>query len=367
MKRPINDSARILIVDDQSHHVETLQQMLRCAGYPLNQGLGDLNRLPQVLCDYQPDLVMIDLHMPQMDVLDVLRWIRCGRMDGADLPVLAVTSDRSSGVYQEALAAGVNDYVIKPFDRAEVLVRIRNLLEMRFLRKSLKEHHERLESKVRERTRQLEQAQNEILTVLAKVSEFRDDNTGKHTKRVGLLSRLIAEELGLPARTVELLERSAPLHDIGKVAIPDRLLLKPGRFTKEEEEEMQRHTLIGESILRDSQFDILRMAEQIAAAHHERWDGSGYPRGLRGEEIPLPARIVAVADFYDALTHARPYKRAWTREEALEEIRRQRGRHFDPAVADACIAVISRCRSIDPTDEEPAAREENVPIDMLKG
>lgn len=347
MERPISDSAKILIVDDQPYDVELLQRMLSRAGYGFADGLEDPGRLGQVLCEYRPDLVLLAVHMPQMNVLDALKLIRAGREDQADLPVLVMTADRTSEVHRQALA---NDYLSKPFDRTEVLVRIRNLLEIRFLRKALQEHHECLESKVRERTEQLEQAQYEMLSVLAKVSEFRDDDTGKHTKRVGLLSRLIAEELGLPAKMAELLERSAPLHDIGKVAIPDRLLLKPGRFTAEEELEMQKHTVIGEHILRDSRFDILRMAEQIAAAHHEKWDGSGYPKGLRGEEIPLPARIVAVADFYDALTHARPYKKAWTREEAMEEIRKQRGRHFDPAVADACIAVVTRCPSLEPAE-----------------
>jgi putative two-component system response regulator len=180
------------------------------------------------------------------------------------------------------------------------------------------------------------------LELLGRTSEYRDDVTEQHTQRVGQLSGMIARELGLPASEAELIRLASPLHDIGKIGIPDRILLKPGRFTEEEFEEMKTHAGIGASILDGSLFPVLQVAKVIALTHHERWDGRGYPSGLKGSDIPLAGRIVAIADFYDALTHQRPYKQAWTKEETVEEIRKQRGAHFDPEIVDAFLKIIER-------------------------
>jgi Response regulator containing a CheY-like receiver domain and an HD-GYP domain len=352
MNGSIKDTARILIVDDQPYNVDLLKRILRRDGYKHLQGLEDPTLLEEVFHQYEPDIILLDIHMPEINGLDALQMIRRWQEDNEYLPILILTADMTPEIKQNALSAGANDFLNKPFDRTEVLLRIHNLLETRNLHKELQHHNEQLENKVKRRTQMLEQAQNEILTLLAKVSEFRDDVTGKHTKRVGLLSELIAMELGLPEKEIELIGKAAPLHDIGKVAVPDRILLKPGRFTEDEFKEMQKHTVFGEQILVNSQFDILRMAEQISASHHEKWDGTGYPNGLKGEHIPLPARIVAVADFYDALTHHRPYKDAWSQEATLEEIKNQKGKHFDPVVADACIAVIQQHKYIEPNEYE---------------
>jgi len=197
------------------------------------------------------------------------------------------------------------------------------------------------EAQVRARTEELEVAQLEVLTRLALAAEYRDDVTGKHTWRVGHFAARVAQALGMPEEDVEALRLAARLHDVGKIGIPDAVLLKPGKFTPGEYEQMKLHTLIGARILSGSRSSLLHMAETVALTHHERWDGAGYPRGLAGEAIPLVGRVVSVADVFDALTHARPYKEAWTREAALEELRVQRGRHFDPRVADAALEVFA--------------------------
>jgi putative two-component system response regulator len=248
-----------------------------------------------------------------------------------------LTSDRAPESKHRALAAGARDFLNKPFDRAEVLLRIKNLLETKLLYCQLQSQNHAFESIVQERTRDLRDAQIEILQRLALAAEFRDDITGQHTQRVGLLAAQIARELGLPEAEAELLRLTAPLHDIGKLGIPDQILLKPDRLTIEEFEHMKQHTTIGARILSGSRYELLQRAEEIAHFHHERWDGSGYPSGLAGEDIPLASRIVAVADTFDVLTHERPYKSAWSIEDALDEIARQSGDKFDPRIVDALL------------------------------
>jgi putative two-component system response regulator len=214
-------------------------------------------------------------------------------------------------------------------------LRIGNLLETRHYYLQLERQNAALEERVAARTQQLEMAQYEILTRLALAAEFRDDATGKHAQRVGRISALLAEALALHVEQTQLVRRAAPLHDVGKIGIPDRLLLKPGKLTPAEFALMQAHTLIGANLLAGSDFPLLRVAEEIARSHHERWDGTGYPESLAGDNIPIVGRIAAVADVFDALTHDRPYKRAWATADAVSEIRRQAGRQFDAAVVAA--------------------------------
>jgi putative two-component system response regulator len=252
--------------------------------------------------------------------------------------VLMLTGDTSLETRRRALALGARDFVAKPFDADEILLRIRNLLETRALHGALVEQNARLEQRVEERTRDLEIAQMEVLDRLAAAAEFRDDDTGQHTQRVGAIAARLAATLGLDAEQVELVRRAAPLHDVGKIAIPDKILRKPDRLTEGEFEIMKAHTTVGAHILSGGCSPLVQMAERIARSHHERWDGTGYPDGLRGEQIPIEARIVSVADVLDALSHARPYRPAWTTDRILLLIRNGRGTHFDPAVADALLA-----------------------------
>lgn len=330
---------KILVVDDQEYNVSLLERILKRAGFKHVFSTMDSLQVERLLAEVSPDIVLLDLHMPGMDGISVLRLIR--DQSGTDnyLPVLMLTADLTAEARQMGLQAGVNDFLTKPFDRTEVILRITNLLRTRYLHIQLQQQNNLLEERVRQRTEELWQAQQEVLQLLGCASEYRDDMTGQHTQRVGLLSGLLAEQLGLSEQEADQIRLAAPLHDIGKIGIPDAILLKPGRFEAHEFECMKSHTSIGSSILEGGSFKLLKLAKLIALSHHEKWDGTGYPHGLKGEEIPLEARIVALADFYDALTHERPYKRAWTKEEALNEIKEQSGKHFDPRIVDAFVQL----------------------------
>ena len=335
-------AARILIVDDQELNVRLLERILKLDGYSQIQGTTDPHLTLPLFEAFQPDLMLLDLHMPLMDGFDVMEALGRRATGGASLPILAITGDITSETKLRALSAGARDFVGKPFDNTEVLLRIKNLLETRFLYLQLQNQNLALEAKVRERTRELEQAQVEILQRLALAAEFRDDETGQHTQRVGLLAARLACALGLPEGEVDLIRLAAPLHDLGKIGIPDRILLKPDILSFEEMEQMKRHSAIGARILSGGRHALLRLAEKIASTHHERWDGSGYPNGLAGEAIPLTGRIVAVADAFDALRHERPYKRALPVADVLDEIARQSGEKFDPRVVAALLRLHGR-------------------------
>ncbi|TMV47004.1 response regulator [Paenibacillus mesophilus] len=335
-------SAKFLIVDDQEYNVSLLERILSRAGFSNWRSTTDPLLIDSLYDELAPDIVLLDLHMPVMDGFTALKLLRSKVSEQQYLPILVLTADVSSEAKQKALHDGANDFLTKPFDKTEVVLRITNLLKTRYLHLQLHSHNSQLENRVKERTKELEKAKFEILELLGRTSEYRDDMTEQHTQRVGQMSGLIARELGLPESEAELIRLAAPLHDIGKIGIPDQILLKPGRFTDEEFEHMKTHTSIGASILEGSLFPVLQVARVIALTHHERWDGCGYPNGLKGDEIPLAGRIVALADFYDALTHERPYKKAWTTEETVEEIRSRRGTHFDPEIVDLFLNLIDR-------------------------
>jgi putative two-component system response regulator len=333
-------NARILIVDDEPANVDALRWLLEAAGFRRLETTTDSRDAASLYVRFRPDLILLDLHMPYMDglaVLDQLNEI----VEASYLPILMLTGDISPEARRDALSRGAKDFINKPFDRDEVLLRIRTLLETRFLYLQIQSHNQMLEVKVRERTRALESAQIEIIERLARAAEFRDDNTGQHTERVGQMAALLAKEMGLPESQVALIRRAAPLHDVGKIGVPDTILLKLGRLTSDEFSVVKTHTAIGARILSGSRFPILRLAEEIAFNHHEHWDGDGYT-GMKRDTIPLAGRIVAVADVFDALTQKRPYKSAWPVDQAVAEIDRQRGRHFDPVLVDTFLKVIER-------------------------
>lgn len=330
----------ILIVDDQENNVRILERMLRRAGYDQLFTTTDPRQALPLFLEHQPDLLLLDLHMPYLDGFGVLELVGPHVPEGSYLPILVLTADISTEAKQRALSMGAKDFLAKPFDTTEVLLRIKNLLEARFLYLELLQQNDLLELKVQQRTRELEEAQVEILERLALAAEFRDDATQEHTQRVGELSARLARKLGLPDHIVSLIRRAAPLHDLGKIAVPDSILLKLGRLTHEEFEQIKNHTHVGARILSGSRHPLLQLAEQIALTHHEHWDGSGYTPQFHGDDIPLVSRIVAVADVFDALTHARPYKKAWPLAEAVAEIRRQAGRQFDPGVVNAFVALL---------------------------
>jgi putative two-component system response regulator len=292
--------------------------------------------------EHRPDLVLLDLSMPHMDGFDVLDAIGAQVPEHEYLPVLILSGNTDPATESRALRAGAKDFVGKPFRPSEVLLRIHNLLETRALHVELRQHNDHLEEKVHERTSELEDARLEVMRRLATAAEYRDDVTGDHASRVGRLSAAIGQRLGLAATEVSLLMIAAPLHDVGKIGIPDRILLKPGPLTDDEWVVMKSHTTIGSNILGERPHETLRLAEEICRTHHERWDGTGYPTGLAGEEIPLCGRIVAVADSFDTITHERPYKDAAPVDVAVAEIRRGSGTLYDPAVVQAFLQVLMR-------------------------
>ena len=327
-------SARVLLVDDQELNLRTLRHVLEKAGLEQVVATQDPHAVEGLVAVHHPDLMIIDLHMPGLDGLGVMRALR-PQLDAAGyLPILVLTADPSDQARRQALEGGAKDFVTKPIDSMEVILRTRNLLETRMLYLQLEDRNAHLEERVRERTAEVEAAQFETLDRLARTAEYRDDQTGRHVVRVGRASARIARVLGLDEATIRLLRVAAPLHDLGKIAIPDRILLAPRKLTPDEFEEMQAHTTIGSRILAGSSSPLLQLAERIAMTHHEKWDGSGY-HGLAKGAIPLASRIVGLCDVFDALTHERPYKSAWPVDMAVEEIDRARGAHFDPAVVDA--------------------------------
>jgi putative two-component system response regulator len=333
-------NARILIVDDEPVNVDLLRRLLERAGFSRIESTSDSRQALDLYVKFRPDLILLDLHMPHrggLEVMDELNQIA----EASYLPILMLTGDDTPEAKRDALSRGAKDFLNKPFHSDEVLLRIGTLLETRFLYLQIQSQNQILEAKVRDRTRDLEAAQIEIIERLARAAEFRDDNTGQHTERVGQMAALLARQIGLSDTQVSLIRRAAPLHDVGKIGIPDSVLLKLGKLTPEEFDLVKTHTTIGARILSGSRFTILRLAEEIAYNHHERWDGNGYV-GIRGADIPLAGRIVALADVFDALTQQRPYKAAWPVTEAIAEIDRQRGQQFDPALVDAFLRVIEQ-------------------------
>lgn len=339
--------ARILIVDDQPDNVMLLERLLRVTQYTNVTSTTDSRRVLGLCAELDPHLLLLDLQMPEPDGFEIMRQLQPLTHGSARLPVLVLTADGTHETKTRALSAGASDFLTKPFDTTEVLLRVANLLTTRLLQLELRDQNVLLErrvrertEKLRERTQELEEARLEIMDRLARAAEYRDDATGEHARRVGQLAALIAERAGLPAEICELIERAAPLHDVGKVAVSDLILLKPGKLTADEFEAVKSHTSVGGEILGRSRSSLLRMSEQIALTHHEWWDGSGYPSGLAREQIPISGRIVALADVYDALTNERPYKEAWPPERALEEIVRLSGRQFDPELVEHLAALV---------------------------
>ena len=333
-------NARLLIVDDEDANIEILQRILTRAGFARIETTNDSREVSALYIEHRPDLILLDLHMPHLDGLEVMDQLN-EIAEASYLPILILSGDLTPEARRDALSRGAKDFVNKPFQQEELLLRIKTLLETRFLYIQIQSQNQLLEAKVRERTRELVEAQIEIIERLAIAAEFRDDNTGQHTHRVGQMSALLAKQLGLADAQVSLIRRAAELHDVGKIGVPDAILMKIGRLTPEEFEVVKTHTVIGARILSGGKFPLLRLAEEIAFSHHERWNGEGYA-SIRGADIPLAGRIVAVADVFDALTQKRPYKAAWSISDAITEMERQRGKQFDPTLVDAFLQVIEQ-------------------------
>lgn len=341
---------RVLVIDDAIADVTLLRTMLADAGYGHVVTLTDPRRATVAYRALKPDIILLDLRMPHLSGIDVMERLR-PEIGFEFVPIVVLTADDSTAARHEALAVGAKDFLVKPFDEEEVRLRIANLLETRRLHVALRHQNRSLEATVRERTEDFEKAKFELLERLALACELRDDMTGRHTQRVGRLSALVAQAMGMQEEDVQLIRQAAPLHDIGKIATPDRILLKPRKLSRAEWKVMKRHTEIGARMLSNSMAPALRLAESIALTHHERWDGSGYAR-IPGDEIPLAGRVVAIVDVFDALTNERPYKSAWSLDQAIDEIARQEGHQFDPEIVRAFLDVAQRHNVLAPDQTE---------------
>lgn len=336
----------VIIVDDQLTGRRILEELVRTIDSHLCiEAYGDPYQALERIRRQVPDLVLTDYKMPIMNGITFTRHVRS--IPGClDVPLIMVTIVDDKRIRYEALDAGATDFLTRPIDQYECRARCRNLLTLRRQQKIIRSRAKWLEDQVSVATQQIRTRERETLLRLAKAGEYRDEGTGNHVLRMAKYSRLIAEELGLKEAECDEIELAAPMHDIGKIGIPDAILLKAGELTDDESEIMRSHTVIGHEILKDSPSRYIQLGAIIALSHHERYDGSGYPRGLKDDEIPLAARIVAVADIYDALTSERPYKLAWTNEEAVRFLAKQAGTQLDPQCVTAFLRRIHEARAI---------------------
>ncbi len=365
--RPAARHAKILIVDDESLVVRVVRRLLEEQGYQRLETVTDPTQVISTMLSFQPDLVLLDIVMPGMSGIDILRE----RQEFAALqliPIIILSASNDSATRRDALKLGCADFLGKPVDAAELILRVHNVLTVKTYQDRLRNEADELERQVRLRTRELENSRQQVIQCLAKAAEFRDNDTGQHVLRVGKYSAILGEQLGFDRHYCEQLELAAQLHDVGKIGIPDSILLNPGKLTPDEFSVMQNHCLIGCRIIEplvakqfaaaaslqvpdgddssDKIAPILRLAARIALTHHERWDGKGYPLGLKGEEIPIEGRIVAVADVYDALQSPRPYKPAFETDKCLQIIIEETGTHFDPQVVQGLFESFPRIERV---------------------
>jgi two-component system, response regulator RpfG len=325
----------VLILDDQSVSRMILEELVQSIDADIRiESFAD----PILALDWAKhnplDLVITDYKMPNMDGVEFTHWLRqipsC-----TDVPIVVITCMNEKAVRYRALEAGATDFLSKPFDHYECKARCRNLLKLRRQQAIIKDRAQWLEQEINKKTSEVEEREKETLLRLARAGEYRDEETGTHVTRMSQYATIIAEELGFSETKCDTIRHAAPMHDIGKIGIPDHILLKPGKLDPLEKKIIQSHSTIGYEILRDSPSDYLQTGAVIALAHHERYDGTGYPHKISGNNIPIEARIVAVADVFDALLSQRPYKKAWSMDKALDYVTQERGKHFAPDCVDA--------------------------------
>lgn len=344
-------NTKILIVDDQKLHVLLLEKILKTAGYINLYSTTDPRQVISIYHNFQPDLILLDLKMPNVDGFQIMQQLKDLKKDRY-LPILAISAEKGQEIRLRALEAGATDFLNKPYENVEVLVRIRNMIEIHVLDEQVRSQNKILEVRVAERTKELYDTRLDIVRRLARAAEYRDNDTGMHVIRMSQYCAKLGKAAGLSDAQCDLLLTASPLHDVGKIGIPDSVLLKPGKLTPEEWEIMKTHTFIGGELLAGSTSPLMKMAEMIAASHHEKWDGTGYPKGLKGEDIPLVGRICAICDVFDALTSKRPYKQAWSVEDAVTEIKNQSGKQFDPHLVECFLKILPEISTINQAHSE---------------
>lgn len=341
-------AARILVVDDEDRNRRVLTAMLEVDGYVVLEA-ADGKRALELARQNPPDMVLLDIMMPGMDGFQVARALKAEAATRS-VPIIMVTALTDRGSLVKALEAGAEEFVSKPVDRWELRVRVKNLLKLKEYGDFLADHNRILDAQVKERTHQLTASYRETIVTMTRAASYKDEETGAHVARISFYTVDLAQALGLDAEFCDVIHYASPMHDVGKIAIPDAILGKPGGFEPHEWQIMKSHAALGGKLLRGTDSPYLVMGAEIADAHHERWDGGGYPLGLKGEAIPLSARIMNICDQFDALRSKRPYKPALPHDKALEIITVGDGRtmpsHFDPAVLDAFKGCAGRFHEI---------------------
>lgn len=323
-----------MIVDDEPVNLKLLDKMLRMHGYEKLILVSDPAVVINQYLEHIPDLILLDINMPVLDGFQVMGKLK-DLNDPVLPPIIILTAQHGKDYLLRALASGARDFLTKPFDRIELLMRVRNLLDAHLAHKFVHSHAATLDMMVRMRTEELRKTRLQVVQRLGRAAEYRDEETGNHILRMSHSCAHLARTIGWSEGEVELILHASPMHDIGKIGIPDSILLKPGKFEPDEWKIMQTHASIGADLLSGDESELMSMARDIALTHHEKWDGSGYPNGLRHEEIPQSGRIAAIADVFDALTSERPYKKAWTVNDATEFLLQQKGKNFDPLLTEA--------------------------------
>jgi putative two-component system response regulator len=347
-------TSKILIVDDNPSNVLLLEALLQQEDYENVTTTTDPTEVATLHKEHDFHLILLDIQMPKMNGFQVMEAIK--EFHDADdyLPVLVLTAQTDMETRLKALDLGARDFVTKPFQHAEVLQRILNSLEIRHLYTQQKEYTLSLQEKVDDATSELRKSQLDIIRCLGRAGEYRDNETGEHVIRMSKSCQALALAYGMSQREADMILFASPMHDVGKIGIPDHILLKPGKLTPEEWEIMQTHAQLGADILADNESEMIQMARSIAQHHHEKWDGSGYPNGLSGKDIPIEARIASICDVFDALTSWRPYKKAWSIEEALDFLKENAGSHFDPELVPLFIDILPQILTIRDNHQDKA-------------
>ena len=331
-----SSKANILVVDDERANVALLEKILATKGYSNVVSTQDPEQALPLYLQHKSDLILLDINMPVLDGYGVMEQFR-NQIKGRLPPILVLTAQHMQSFRQRALDSGAIDYVTKPFNVEELLSRVHNLLEVQMAHKYMRHQNEILEQKVQARTQELYKTRLEIVRRLVRAAEYRDEETGLHIIRMSKIAVVIAKAAGMDDAQCALLLNAAPMHDIGKIGIPDKILLKPGKLEAAEWKIMKTHAQIGADILSGDNSALMQMAHDIALTHHEKWNGKGYPNKLKGEAIPLVGRVTALADVFDALTSTRPYKKSWSVDDAIQLIKEESGQHFDPMLVECML------------------------------